>query len=140
MSTKLVGFTRLALAAAVLAAMPLHASAQSQLDASQASAFMGNWVLNMQTDMGPMSLSMSITEQGGKVAASVGSADLGGEVSVTDITRDGDALVLRYDIDAQGMMVDVVMNLTPAGNDLTTYIEAAQGAFSTTATATRAAS
>jgi hypothetical protein len=140
MKTRFVDPKRIVLATALVLALPLAASAQSQLDAAQASQFMGNWTVAMQTDMGAMSLNMSITNQGGKVAASVGSPDLGGTVNVTDIARNGDALVLRYNIDAQGMMVDVMMSLTPSGNNLSTYIEAAAGAFSTTATATRVAS
>lgn len=140
MKKRLAVLVRFALAASLFGALPLQASAQSQLDAAQATAFMGNWVIAMQTDMGPMTLNMSILDQGGKVAATVGSPDLGGDMAVTDITRNGEALVLKYDIDAQGQMIDVMMSLTPSGNDLTTYLEAAAGAFSTTATATRAAS
>ena len=117
---------------------PMDASAQSELDVAQAQAFLGDWVINMDTDFGPMTLNMSITDQGGKVAATVGSLDLGGEAEVTDITREGESLVLRYDIDAQGQYVDVVMNLQRDGENINTTIEAAGGQFMTTAVATRA--
>jgi hypothetical protein len=143
MRTKVFATTRGVLAALVvtaLAAAPQALSAQSQLDVSQARAFLGNWVISMQTDFGPMTLNMTIADQGGKVAASVGSPEMGGMVNVTDVTRDGDALVLRYDIDAQGQMIDVMMSLTPSGENLATYIEAAAGQFMVQATATRAAS
>jgi hypothetical protein len=126
----------LALVAALAAPMP--ASAQSQLDASQAQAFMGSWVINMSTDFGPMVITMSIQDQGGKVAASVGSPEMGGTTEVTDITLQGANLVLKYDIDAQGQFIDVSMNLEPAGANLNTVIEAAGGQFTTTAVATRA--
>ena len=126
----------IALVGALLA--PMQASAQSQLDVSQAQAFLGNWVIAMDTDFGPMTLNMNIENRDGKVAAAVGSPEMGGTVDVTDITREGEHLVLRYDIDAQGQFIDVQMALEPAGENLTTYIEAAQGQFMTTATATRA--
>jgi hypothetical protein len=81
---------------------------------------------------------MSIQDQGGKVAASVGSPEMGGTTEVTDITLQGANLVLKYDIDAQGQFIDVSMNLEPAGANLNTVIEAAGGQFTTTAVATRA--
>lgn len=118
--------------------VPMDASAQSQLDVAQAQAFLGEWVINMDTDFGPMTLNMTIEDRGGKVAASVGSPDLGGEAEVTDITREGENLVLRYDIDAQGQFVDVLMSLVRDGENINTTIEAAGGQFVTTAVATRA--
>jgi hypothetical protein len=126
----------LALAGALLA--PLHAAAQSQLDVAQAQAFLGSWVINMETDFGPMVINMTIDDRSGKVGASVGSPEMGGTLEVTDITREGENLVLKYDIDAQGQMIDVSMSLAPAGENLDTVISAAGGQFTTTAVATRA--
>ena len=126
----------LALAGALLA--PLQASAQSQLDVSQAQSFLGSWVINMQTDFGPMVINMTIDDRSGKVGANVGSPEMGGNLEVTDITREGENLVLKYDIDAQGQMIDVSMSLAPAGENLNASISAAGGQFSTTAVATRA--
>lgn len=117
---------------------PMDASAQSQLDVAQAQAFLGDWVINMDTDLGPMTLNMTIEDRGGKVAATVGSPDLGGSAEVTDITREGENLVLKYDIDAQGQYVDVLMSLARDGENINTTIEAAAGQFVTTAVATRA--
>ena len=91
----------------------------------------------MQTDFGPMVINMTIDDRSGKVGASVGSPEMGGTLEVTDITREGENLVLKYDIDAQGQMIDVSMSLAPAGENLNTVITAAGGQFSTTAVATR---
>ena len=142
MSSGRLEVRRFALVAALVGALalPVAASAQSQLDTSQAQAFLGNWVINMDTDMGPMTLNMSISDMSGKVGASVGSPDLGGMMDVTDITRSGDQLVLRYDIDAQGQTVDVEMSLQPDGDNLATSISAAGGQFMVDAVATRAGS
>lgn len=118
---------------------PLAASAQSQLDASQAQAFIGNWTIAMDTDFGPFSMDLEITEQGGKVAASIGSPEMGGPMqSVTDITREGEALVLSWEIDAQGQYMDVMMSLEPDGEDLATMFETAGGEFAATGVATKA--
>jgi hypothetical protein len=140
MSTKVLVARRHAVAIALVGALvaPVQASAQSELDVAQAQAFLGSWVIAMETDFGPMTINMSIVDQSGKVAASVGSPEMGGMVDVTDITRSGENLVLRYDIDAQGQLVDVSMSLAPDGENLATVIEAAAGQFMTTAVATRA--
>jgi hypothetical protein len=142
MSTNILLTRRLALGLALVGALvaPMQASAQSELDAAQAQAFLGSWVIAMDTDFGPMTISMTIADRSGKVAASVGSPEMGGMVDVTDITRTGDNLVLRYDIDAQGQFIDVSMSLAPDGENLATVIEAAGGQFMTTAVATRAQS
>jgi hypothetical protein len=131
---------RLAAGLALMGALvaPMQASAQSQLDVAQAQAFLGSWVIAMDTDFGPMTLNMTIADQAGKVAASVGSPEMGGMVDVTDITREGDNLVLKYDIDAQGQFIDVLMSLAREGDNLNTSIEAAGGQFMATAVATRA--
>ncbi|HET9948226.1 MAG TPA: hypothetical protein VFQ22_04855 [Longimicrobiales bacterium] len=133
------GLAVVALLAALLA--PRGVTAQSQLDVSEAREFLGDWTISLQTDFGPMVLQMKIEDRGGKVAATVGSPDIGGMTEVTDITKDGTSLVLRYDVDAQGQIIDVLMSLEqPTGDTLNTFIEAAGGQFQVGAVATRAAS
>jgi hypothetical protein len=122
---------RLALAGAILGAAcsPLAVSAQSELDVAEAQAFLGNWSLDVQTDMGPFSFDLDIADQGGKVAASMGSPDLGGMQEITDITRSDDDLVLRYQMDAQGQMVPVAVTLTPTDEGLDASLDFADGMF-----------
>jgi hypothetical protein len=117
---------------------PLTASAQSQLDAAQAQPFMGEWVVNMDTDFGPFALNLSVTDQSGKVAASIGSPDLGGSQAVTDITGNPAGLVLKWELDAQGQIMDVSLSLIPAGANLATIFQTADGQFSAAGTATKA--
>jgi hypothetical protein len=138
-SAKIMGF---ALCAALLGAAtgPAAASAQSQLDASQAQAFLGKWVVDMQTDFGPFQMNLDIADQSGKVAASMGSPEMGGSQPVTDITRSEESLVLKFTADAQGQMVDIEVSLVPNGSDLDVYFDVGQGQFSASGTATRAAS
>jgi hypothetical protein len=132
----------IALGAALLGAAtaPAHASAQSQLDAAQAQAFMGKWVVDMQTDFGPFTMDLDVADQGGKVAASMGSPEMGGSQPVNDITKSQESLLLRFSTNAQGQMIDVEVALVPNGETLDVYFDVGGGQFSATGTAKRAAS
>jgi hypothetical protein len=140
MKTTRVHLRRLALYAALVAAFASPASAQSQLDTSQAQAFLGNWVMSLVTDMGPMDLQLNIRDQSGKVAAEFGSPALGAMANVTDITKQGEQLLMNLFIDAQGQSIDVALGIVPDGDGLNVDLSAAGGAFTTSARATRAAS
>ncbi len=120
MNTKLHQVRRLAVAAALLGAVfsPLAVSAQSELDASEAEAFLGDWIVSVTSDFGAFDVNLKIEDQGGKVAASVALPEQG-VVEVTDITRSGDGLVLSYEIDAQGQLIPVSVTLEPDGEGLT---------------------
>lgn len=113
-------------------------SAQSELDVAQAEGFIGSWDVALETQMGAMSLDLEIQDVDGKVGATLGSPELGGNQAIEDITRSGEALVLRYAMDAQGQMVPVSVNLAPSGDDLTAQFDFAGGQFVASGTATRA--
>ena len=117
---------------------PFAVSAQSQLDVSDAEDFIGNWDLALQTEMGPFALDLDIEDQGGKVGASIGSVDLGGSQEITDITRSGDDLLLRYEMDAQGQVVRVSATLTREGEQLNVALDFADGMFMANGVATMA--
>ncbi len=122
------------------AGLPGHASAQSQLDVAQAQAFLGKWVISMQTDFGPFSMNLDLADQGGKVAGSVGAPEMGGMQSVTDISRSGETLVLKFTSSAQGQVFDVSLALVPSGEALAVLFDVGAGQFSASGVATRAAS
>ncbi len=131
----------LAMATALCAALlPSLAAAQSELDVAQAQAFMGKWVISMQTDFGPFQMDLDLVDQGGKVAASIGSPEMGGTQPVTDITRSDESLVLEFEADAQGQVFDVSVALVPNGENLIVLFEVGTGEFSASGIATRAAS
>ena len=141
MKSTLLHVRRLAVAAALLGVVfsPRVASAQSELDASEAAAFLGTWNVSLDSDAGPIDFTLELTDQDGKVAASVGSPVPGSEMTaVTDITKSGDALALAYEFDAQGQLVPVSLTLTPSGEGLTAVFEVGGGAFSAGGSATRA--
>ena len=139
MKTTLVSARRLAVAAALLgvAFFPPAASAQSMLDTSEAEAFLGTWNIPLQTDFGPLDLELRIEDQGGKVAASVGSPGQDGMFDVTDITRSGENLVLTYELETEGEMLPLTLTLVPAGEGLRASFDVG-GQFSLSGTATRA--
>lgn len=137
LSSKLAGW---ALVLALGAALPAQAEAQSQLDVSEAQAFLGSWVVNMDSDFGPFTMDLDVEDQGGKVAASMGSPEMGGSQPITDVTRAEESLVLRFTADAQGQMIDIEVSLTPNGESLDVYFDVGQGQFAASGTATRAAS
>jgi len=131
----------LVVATALCAAMfPSHAAAQSELDVAEAQAFMGKWVISMQTDFGPFQMDLDLADQAGKVAASIGSPEMGGTQPVTDITRSGESLMLEFEADAQGQVFDVSVALVPNGENLIVLFEVGTGEFSASGVATRAAS
>jgi hypothetical protein len=135
---------RLAMAIALLGVVfsPRAASAQSELDASEAQAFLGTWTVSMETDFGGLEVEMKIEDQGGKVAASVGAPDpsTGTTITteITDIKRSGEDLVLAYELDAQGQLMPVSMTLTPDGESLIAVFDVGGGLFSASGSATRA--
>lgn len=120
----------------VLLASPQAATAQSELDTAEAQAFLGNWAVAFQTEMGPFEFGLNITDADGKVAAQMMS-ELG-NIDITTITRSGESLVMSYDMDAQGQIVPVTMNLQPNDAGLRANMDIAGGAFSAMGNATRA--
>jgi len=140
MEITLIRTRRLATACALIVAVlvPPLVAAQSQLDTSEARAFIGRWDLAFQTQIGPFNFDLDIEDEGGKVTARMGSPNLGGSREITDITQSGDNLLMRYQMDAQGQMVSVSMTLSVAGEGLNAQLDFAEGMFSAIGTATRA--
>ncbi len=59
-------------------------AAASDLDVAEASAFVGDWTLAMNSDQGPLDMSLSVKDVGGKVAAQI-SSDFQATVMITKI-------------------------------------------------------
>ena len=129
----------LALALA-LAALPAAATSQSALDASQAQSFMGSWTLAMTSQMGDFNMGLEFTDVAGKVGATLDFPDAGMNQSITDISKDGENIVLAFVGEAQGQTFDAVITLTPTAADaVDVYFDIAAGAFAMTGTGTKAA-
>jgi hypothetical protein len=118
---------------------PQSASAQSQLDVAEARTFLGTWVLAMTSDMGAFNMDLEVTDMGGKLAASIGAPELGPMQAVTDITKDGESLVLAFAGNAQGQSFEATVTLEPSGEELSVYFDINQGTFAMSGTGTRSA-
>jgi len=127
-------YTSLLPVVALAAALPLAASAQSGLDASEAQAFIGDWSATFESPQGELVIDIVIADAAGKEMATVGSEMLGGMQLVTDISKSGDNLVMRYEIDAQGQIAPVALTLSPAG---AATMDFADGTFVMEGTATK---
>jgi len=106
------------------------------MNAAGAQPFLGNWVMTLDTDFGVMDLDLQIEDMMGKVGARIGSPDLGGMQEITNISRAEETLVMSYDLDMEGQLIDVRVTLVPDGANLNATVEAAAGqvVMSTTAT------
>ena len=137
---KVIRLTFAALTLAAALAAPRAASAQSQLDTGEARAFIGAWVLQFTSDMGPFSMSVDIRDMGGKVAATLTQADMGMQQEVTDIQKSGESLVLNFDGDFQGQAFTAALSFEPpAGNESAVWFDVNGGEFGMGGTGTRAA-
>ena len=113
----------------LLLAGPTAAGQASMLDVSEASAFMGTWVITMETPRGTNEQNVTIRDEGGKVAARV-EGGRGGAIDITDISKDGDSLVLTFERSLQGNSIDIVMTLTLDGEMIKATQDIGGGQFS----------
>lgn len=109
-------------AATVLGVMLLAGPAvfgqASDLDSSEATAFMGTWVIALETPRGgDFTQTVTIRDEGGKVAARV-EGGRGGNADVTDITKSGDDLVLTYEREGRRGRAEVSMTLALDGAEM----------------------
>jgi hypothetical protein len=129
-------FIAIIAAAMVTALLPSTAAAQgkpSGLDTAKAKAFIGEWILTIEGRRGPQERPLSITDVGGKVAATLGGGR-GGPVEVTDITTTGSDLVLKWNQTTQQGDIPIVMTLTLKDGALAVKQDMAGGQFSASGT------
>lgn len=134
-------FMRKAAAAAIVAVVAFGspAFAQSQLAATEATAFIGDWELGLDTPQGSMTMALKLSDSGGKVAATL-TAETGpvpGTTNITDIARDTDKLVLKYELNFQGMAIPAVITLVPDGEKWKANFDFASGQFVVDGTAVK---
>jgi hypothetical protein len=119
----------------VVAATPAAGSAD-QVTAADAAPFIGEWTLALQSQDGPQEADLAVKVEQDNV---VGEIVLGGMThSITDVTKSGKSLVLRYAFDYQGNPVETVVSLTPAPEGkMAAQIDFAGGAYIMSGAATR---
>ena len=120
----------------VLAAGPVAAGQASSLDAAEAGAFMGTWVLSMETPRGTNEQTVIIGDEGGKVETRLEGAR-GGSIDVTDVAKDADSLVLSFSRNMRGNDFDIVMTLSLDGDTMHASQDVNDGMFSMTGSGTK---
>jgi hypothetical protein len=94
---------------------PLAASAQ--LAPADAGAFMGTWVLTLDSPQGAMEQNVVLKDEAGKVVAEMSSQMAPETQKVTDITKDKDSLVMKFAGNFQGNPFDAMITMVPDGTD-----------------------
>ena len=102
--------------ALVVALSSAVATAQA-LTAADAGAFMGTWVLSLDSPQGPFEQNLVVKEEGGKVVAEITNQMQPDVQKVTDVTKEKDNLVLKFAGNFQGNAFDAAITMTPDGTD-----------------------
>ena len=118
-------------AAVVVAACLLSGAAlraQAPLSTAEAAKFMGVWLLTLDSPQGPFALTMALTDVEGKVACEL-TSDIMPAQKVTDISKSGNDLVLKYQGDFQGQAFAAKITLTPVDDKLGINFDVMDGQF-----------
>ena len=117
-------------------AAPTAPASAAGATAEQAKAFLGDWTLSAESPQGPLSMALSIKDTAGKVAGQI-SSDMMPMTAITDITKAGENLVLRYSLDFNGTAVPVAITLTGGGDNVKVAFDFADGQFTMNGTGTK---
>ena len=91
--------------------------AAAQLATTDAGAFMGSWTLALDTPQGNFEQSLVLKDEAGKVVGEMSSQMAPDIQKVTDVTKKGDDLILKFAGNFQGNPFDAVITMTPDGTD-----------------------
>ena len=120
----------------VAAQTPAPAPAATPATPENAATFMGDWTLSGNGANGPANFALTVKPDKGKVVAEIVMAQQGTQ-AVTDLSKVGASLVLRYSFDYQGMPIPVILSLTPNGDKVDMEMDFASGAYQVAGTATK---
>lgn len=117
-------------------AAPAAPAAPTAATADNAKAFLGDWAMTGESQMGPFAMDVSVKVDAGKVVGSVAS-EMQPLTPVTDVTKSGNSLILRYSFTFDGNAIPVVLTLTPKADKLDAAYSFADGAFEMAAVGTK---
>lgn len=103
--------------ALVLVMLTSATFAEAQLAPADAGAFMGSWTLTLDSPQGAFEQSLVLKDEGGKVVGEMTSAMQPETQKVTDVTKNGNDLVLKFAGNFQGNPFDATVTLVPDGSD-----------------------
>lgn len=129
-------FARLSILTLAIAIAPVVSFAQTApapaaagaVTPADAKPFLGNWSVAGESQMGPFLVDVALTVEEGKVVGAI-SSDIQPLTPVTDITKSGANLVLRYSFSFDGNSIPAVLTLTPKEDKLDATFSFADGAF-----------
>jgi hypothetical protein len=99
----------IALASAVISAQALTVA--------DAGAFMGSWTLALDSPQGNFEQSLVLKDDAGKVVGEISNQMQPDVQTVTDVSKKGDDLVLKFAGNFQGNPFDATITMTPDGTD-----------------------
>lgn len=121
---------------AIATLVPATLAAQA-VTAADAKPFLGGWTIGIETPQGALSMDLTVKEQDGKVTGQLTSQLAPEPQAITDITKSGDSLVLKYSLDFQGTPIPAKITMTPAGEKMNANMDFADGQFTVDATVTK---
>lgn len=117
---------------------PAAAAAPAAVTPADAKPFLGDWTLTGESQMGPFVMALAMKVDAGKVVATL-SSEMQPETTVTDITKVGTGIVLRYSLNFDGNAIPVVVTLATKADKLDANLSFADGAFEMAAVGTKTA-
>ena len=122
---------------AVVLALSSNIFASQALAVADLGSFAGEWTLSIDSPQGPFEQSLIFKDEGGKAVAELHNEMLG-TTKVTDLTKDGENIVLKYAGNFQGNPFDAAVTLTPDGTDkCKVTFDVNSGQFSMSGTGTK---
>ncbi len=104
------------------------ASGAQTVTPADAETFMGSWTINVDTPGGPTTVDLTVTEEGGEVAAEIGGGTTGNPMSeVNEITKNGSSLVVKYEANVQGAVTPITLTLEADGDTLAANFDVGAG-------------
>jgi hypothetical protein len=110
-----VSIVRTLMFALTLAAIP--AAARAQLAPSDAAEFIGVWTVTLDSPQGSFEQEVTVKAAGDKVVATITNQMQPAAQDVTDVSKEGKDLVLKFAGDFQGNAFDAKIVMSPTGDD-----------------------
>jgi hypothetical protein len=107
------------------------------LSTADAGAYMGTWTMSMDSPQGPFEQELALTDKGGTVVGELTNAVMPSQV-ITDISKTGADLVMKYEGNYQGTSFAATLTLTPDGaNKAKVVFDVNGGMFTMSGSATK---
>ena len=79
--------------------------------------FNGEWTLTLDGPQGPTEMNVNVKDDSGKAIAELTSQIQPDPLKITDLSKDGESVVLKFAGNFQGNPFDAAITLTPDGTD-----------------------